>query len=74
MDIIDESLTSYELVLGMSILDEDGHLPYAVICDVLEDELVVNAEYRGFSSTEVGIRAVGRARRTDIATTADEAW
>ncbi len=73
MDMIDESLTSYESVLGMSILDEDGPLPYAVICEVLEDELVVNAGYRGFSSMEVGIRAVGRARRTDIATTADEA-
>lgn len=67
MDLIDESLTSYESVLGMSILGEDGPLPYAVVCEVLGDELEVNAGYRGFSSMEVGIRAVGRARRAIIA-------
>ncbi|KAL3826831.1 hypothetical protein ACHAXA_005673 [Cyclostephanos tholiformis] len=66
MDLIDESLTSYESVLGMSVLGEDGPLPYAVLCEVLGDELVVNAGYRGFSSMEVTIRAVGRAMRAMI--------
>eukprot|EP00579_Thalassiosira_antarctica_P003263 CAMPEP_0201903902 /NCGR_PEP_ID=MMETSP0902-20130614/55722_1 /ASSEMBLY_ACC=CAM_ASM_000551 /TAXON_ID=420261 /ORGANISM="Thalassiosira antarctica, Strain CCMP982" /LENGTH=379 /DNA_ID=CAMNT_0048437971 /DNA_START=461 /DNA_END=1597 /DNA_ORIENTATION=+ len=63
MDIIDESITSYESVVGMSILDEDGLLPHVVVCEVLEEELEVNMGYRGFSSMEVGVRAVGRARR-----------
>jgi len=63
MDMIDESLTSYESVVGMSILDEDGLLPHVVLCEVLEDELEVNMGYRGFSSMEIGVRAVGRARR-----------
>lgn len=66
MDMIDESLTSYESVVGMSILDEDGLLPYVVVCEVLEEELEVNAGYRGFSSMEVGVKAVGRARRVDV--------
>ncbi|KAL7527554.1 hypothetical protein ACHAXR_002009 [Thalassiosira sp. AJA248-18] len=69
MDIIDESLTSYESVVGMSILDEDGLLPHVVICEVLEEEMELNMGYRGFSSMEVGVRAVGRARRiTETAT------
>ena len=63
MDMIDESITSYESVVGMSILDEDGLLPYVVLCEILEDELEVNMGYRGFSSMEVGVRAVGRAKR-----------
>ena len=66
MDLIDESMTSYESVLGMSVLGEDGPLPHAVLCEVLGDELEVNAGYRGFSSMEVGIRAVGRARRAAV--------
>ena len=66
MDLIDESMTSYESVLGMSVLGEDGPLPHAVVCEVLGDELEVNAGYRGFSSMEVGIRAVGRARRAAV--------
>ena len=68
MDLIDESMTSYESVLGMSMLGEDGPLPHAVVCEVLGDELEVNAGYRGFSSMEVGIRAVGRARRAAVGT------
>lgn len=66
MDLIDESMTSYESVLGISVLGEDGPLPHAVLCEVLGDELEVNAGYRGFSSMEVGIRAVGRARRAAV--------
>jgi hypothetical protein len=68
MDIIDESMTSYHSVLGLSLVGEDGPLPYAVICEVLGDELEVNMGYRGFSSMEVGIRAVGRAKRYSYAT------
>ena len=68
MDLIDESMTSYESVLGMTVLGEDGPLPHAVLCEVLGDELEVNAGYRGFSSMEVGIRAVGRARRAAVGT------
>lgn len=60
IDMIDESLTSYESVLGMSILDEDGLLPIVVVCEVIEEEVYVNSGYRGFSSVEVGLRAVGR--------------
>lgn len=63
MDMIDESLTSYESVVGMSILDEDGLLPHVVVCEVLEEELEVNMGYRGFGGMEVGVRAVGRAKR-----------
>ena len=63
MDIIDESLESYESVVGLSILDEDGLLPYVIVCEVLEETLEVNMGYRGFSSMQVGVRAVGRARR-----------
>lgn len=63
IDIIDESLTSYESVIGLSILSDDGLLPYAVICEVIEDEFVMDMGYRGFSSMSVGVKAVGRGRR-----------
>jgi len=63
MDMIDESLTSYESVVGMSILDEDGLLAHVVVCEVLEEELEINMGYRGFGGMEVGVRAVGRAKR-----------
>jgi hypothetical protein len=66
MDLIDESMTSYESVLGMSVLGEDGPLPHAVVCEVLGDKLEVNAGYRGFSSMEVGFRAVATARRAAV--------
>lgn len=66
MDIIDECITSYEGVVGLSILSDDGLLPTAVVCEVIEDELDINMGYRGFSSMEVGVRAVGRARRCDF--------
>ena len=36
-----------------------------MICEVIEDEFIVNSGYRGFSSVEVGVRAVGRARRVN---------
>lgn len=65
--MIDESLTSYESVVGMSILDEDGLLPYVVLCEVEDMEMIMG--HRGFSGMEVAVRAVGRARR--ITTTAD---
>lgn len=67
MDIIDESMTSYHSVLGLSLVGDDGPLPYAVICEVLGDDLEVNMGYRGFSSMKVGIRAVGRAKRCSFA-------
>ncbi len=35
MDMIDESITSYESVVGLSVLDEDGLLPVVVVCEVL---------------------------------------
>ena len=72
MDIIDESMTSYHSVLGLSLVGEDGPLPFAVICEVLGDDLEVNMGYRGFSSMEVGIRAVGRAKRCSFATNESE--
>ncbi len=68
MDMIDESITSYESVVGLSVLDEDGLLPVVVVCEVLEEELVLNPGFRGVVSMEVELRAVGRARRCDIAT------
>jgi hypothetical protein len=43
MDLINESMTSYEPVLGMSVLGEDGPLPHTVVCKVLGDKLEVNA-------------------------------
>ena len=66
MDLIDESMTNYESVLGMSILTDDGLLPVTVLCEVIEEELEINMGYRGFSSLSVGIRAVGRVRRCDV--------
>jgi hypothetical protein len=66
MDLIDESITSYESVIGMSILSDDGLLPITVLCEIIEEELDIHMGYRGFSSMEVGIRAVGRVRRCDI--------
>ena len=63
MDIIDDALTNYYGVIGCSILDEDGLLPIVVVCEIIEDSLEVKMGYRGFSSMEVSIRAVGRARR-----------
>ena len=72
MDIIDESMTSYHSVLGLSLVGDDGPLPYAVICEVLGDDLEVNMGYRGFSSMEVGIRALGRAKRCSFATNESE--
>mmetsp|Transcript_21030 Transcript_21030/g.39894 ORF Transcript_21030/g.39894 Transcript_21030/m.39894 type:complete len:355 (+) Transcript_21030:251-1315(+) len=68
MDMIDDSITSYESVVGLSVLDEDGLLPVVVVCEVLEEELVINPGFRGVVSMEVGLRAVGRARRCDYAT------
>ena len=65
MDMIDEALTSYESVLGLSLLDEDGLLPVVVICEVLEEEVLVKSGFRGVISMEVGLQAVGRACRWD---------
>ena len=36
-----------------------------MICEVIEDAFIMNSGYRGFSSVEVGVRAVGRARRVN---------
>lgn len=72
MDIIDDSLTNYYGVIGCSILDEDGLLPIVVVCEIMEDSLEVKMGYRGFSSMEVNIRAVGRARRKVISGFADK--
>lgn len=66
MDLIDESITHYESVIGMTILSDDGLLPITVLCEVIEKELEIHMGYRGFSSMEVGIRAVGRMRRCDV--------
>ena len=63
IDIIDEAITSYESVVGLSILGDDGLLPYVVLCEVLEEEFVMKMGYRGFSSCQVRVRAVGRAIR-----------
>ncbi|KAL9186467.1 hypothetical protein ACHAXT_005705 [Thalassiosira profunda] len=63
MDLIDESLTEYDSVIGLSLMDEDGMQPYVVICEIIEEELDIQMGYRGFSSMEVGVRAVGRATR-----------
>ena len=40
-------------------------LSHVVICEVIEDAFIMNSGYRGFSSVEVGVRAVGRARRVN---------
>ncbi len=66
MDLIDESINNYESVIGLSILSDDGLLPITVLCEVIEEELEINMGYRGFSSMEVGIRALGRVRRCDV--------
>ena len=65
MDMIDESLTSYESVVGMSVLDDDGLLPVIVVCEVIEEELEVNSGFRGVLSMNVGLRAVERMKRWD---------
>jgi hypothetical protein len=65
MDMIDESLTSYESVVGMSVLDEGELLPIAVVCEVIEEEVEVKSGFRGVLSMEVGFRAVARMRRWD---------
>jgi len=70
IDIIDEALTSYESVVGLSILDDDGLLPYVVLCEINEESFVMNSVgYRGFSSVKVDVCAVGRAYR--VSTTND---
>jgi len=66
MDLIDESITNYESVIGMSVLSDDGLLPITVLCEVMEEELEIHMGYRGFSSMEVKVRAVGRVRRCDV--------
>ena len=63
MDLIDDALTNYYGVVGFSVLDDDGLLPIVVLCEIIEETLDVKMGYRGFSSMEVGLRAVGRARR-----------
>lgn len=63
MDMIDQSLTSYESVIGMSVLYQDALLPIAVVCEVIEEELDIKSGYRGFTSMEIGLRAVGRVMR-----------
>ena len=65
MDMIDESLTSYESVVGMSVLDDDGLLPVIVVCEVIEEEVEVNSGFRGVLSRNVGLRAVERMKRWD---------
>ena len=65
MDMIDESLTSYESVVGMSVLYQDRLLPIVVVCEVIEEELDIKSGYRGFSSMEVGFRAIGRMEWVD---------
>ena len=65
MDIIDDSISNYESVVGMSVLDEDGILPIVVVCEVIEEELELHPGFRGVVSMEVGLRAVGRAKRWD---------
>ena len=57
IDIIDEAITSYESVVGLSILGDDGLLPYVVICELIEEEFVMKMGYRGFSSCQVGVRS-----------------
>jgi hypothetical protein len=72
IDIIDEALTSYESVVGLSILDDDGLLPYVILCEIYEESFVMNSVgYRGFSSVEVDVCAVGRAYRVTNTTTKD---
>lgn len=66
MDLIDDSITNYYGTLGFSILGDDGLLSTVVLCEIIEDTLDVKMGYRGFSSMEVGIRAVGRARRVVV--------
>ena len=66
MDLIDDSITNYYGTLGFSILGDDGLLSTVVLCEIIEDTLDVKMGYRGFSSMEVGIRAVGRARRVGV--------
>ena len=44
-----------------------------MICVVIEDEFTMNSGYRGFSSVEVGVRAVGRARRVNNGMSISEA-
>ena len=44
---------------------DDGFLSHVVICEVIEDTFIMNSGYREFSSVEVGVRAVGRARRVN---------
>jgi len=78
IDIIDEALTSYESVVGLSILDDDGLLlPFVILCEINEESFVMNSVgYRGFSSVEVDVCAVGRAYRVtttnDLSTKEDE--
>ena len=73
IDIIDEALTSYESVVGLSILDDDGLLPYVVVCEINEESFVMNSVgYRGFSSVEVDVCAVGRAYRVSTTTNAND--
>jgi hypothetical protein len=63
MDMIDQSLTSYESVIGMSVLYQEALLPIAVVCEVIEEELDIKSGYRGFTSMEIGLRAVSRVMR-----------
>ncbi|KAL3790023.1 hypothetical protein HJC23_011379 [Cyclotella cryptica] len=65
MDMIDESLSSYESVVGMSILDDDGLLPVIVLCEVFEEEVEVKSGFRGVLSMNVGLRAVETMKRWD---------
>jgi len=45
-------------------LDDDGLLPYVVVCEINEESFIMNSVgYRGFSSVEVDVCAVGRAYR-----------
>lgn len=66
MDMIDESLTNYESVVGMSLVHQDELLPIVVVCEIIGEELDIKSGYRGFSSMEVGLRAVGRMQWDDF--------
>lgn len=61
LDMMDDAASSYESVLGLSVLDDDGTLSETVLCELLESD--VQCGFKGRPYIEATLRGVGRVRR-----------
>lgn len=73
LDMMEDATSSYESILGLSVLDDDGTLAETVLCEILECDVICG--YKGRPYVEATLRGVGRVRRvadTIVAETAKD--